>query len=782
MKMPSALGRSGGGGIGDMFLQHGEKLGFLVFVLLGGWLMWGGVSSLLTKRPTSEMLPSAISSKAQEAEAHVRQSTPLPEEKRTSSAAGQVAGQLAAWTKPNVAPPGEFVVLNKPLFNAFEKRTKPDVFPIEDLHVESGLAVLPKPGAGGPGFGGMSGFGGMGGFGSGMGGPMGMGPGGFGGDPGAGEEGIAGEEMGFEDSGLESGEGEGFGGEMGEGFGEGEFGGFGGFPGRGGMRPGGFGPPGMMGRRGPDRTPGTVVPYVVVTGLVPYGKQMTEYEVRYGQSSFRDPERDSPKWSQFLVERAEDDGSGNLNWERINTNAVAEKASREWAGLQPELLPMDCLLSFDVPELARSGQPVSPYAYNMPLPRRLDQQWGAEAVHPWFQGFLEKRRDEQQAMQRAMGQGPQGGRMSSGMGGMMGSGMMGSGMGSSMGSGMMGSGMGSSMGSSMMGSSMGSGMRPGRMGSSMGSGMSMGMGMEGEGSGLGGGSIFTEEGDGADPGGEMMGGEMMGEGGQMFAQPAPVEYRLFRFIDTDVRPGKTYRYRVRVSLWNPNIKLHPQYLKSEDVATPTKLASEPSEASNAIQVPPQSLLLARTLDRTEARKVRGLVETLVLGADPETGNFALRSISLDRGGMAIVAEKGERGTEGPPITTDSMLVDVAGTQEKPDDRRRDDDSRVPEPLDLLFMQPDGTLQIVSAADSERRASQYTPTLGADSQQDDRTQGPGRRGPPGFGPGSGGGSSPFGSGGPFGGGGGSSPFGGGGSSPFGGGGSGPGGGYGGGETP
>ena len=318
-------------------------------------------------------------------------------------------------------------------------------------------------------------------------------------------------------------------------------------------------------------------------------------------------------------------------------------------------------------------------------------------------------------------------------------------------------------------------MGPGRMMGSSGRGMrgmGSGMGPGMEGGGMGGGSIFTEEGE--DEGNEMMMGD-----NQMFMQPAPVEYRLFRFIDTDVEPGKTYRYRVRVSLWNPNIKLHPQHLASEDVATPTKLASEPSEPSEAVRVPQQSLLLARTLDRADARKVRGLVEALVLGPHPETGNFSLRAVSLDRGGMANVAEQDgnvrDRGTQGEPITTDSMLVDVIGTQEKPDERRRDKESRVPEPLDMLFMRPDGSLDVVSAADTERKATQYLPTLGGD--QDPRGENGPQRGPPGFRPG--GGSSPFG-------GGSSSPFGGGGSSPFGGGGSSPGGygggGFGSGETP
>jgi len=335
MKMPSAVGRSGGG-IGDLFLQHGEKLGFLVIALVGGWLMWGGISAMLTKRPSAEMLPTAIKSQADSAEQHVRQSTPLPEDKKTLGDVGEVTGQLAAWSSPAVQPAAEFAMLNKPLFNAFEKRTKPDVFPVEDLHVEAGVAVLPKPGRGGmPGM--------PGGFpGSGR-GPMGMGPQGFSPDDFSGEMGPAEEGM------LGDARPGGFGGGLTptEESGSGEEGGFGGFPGMGSGgfgRPGMGGPPGMGFGRGRGTTPGDVVPYVVVTGLVPYGKQMTEYEVRYGQSSYRDPQRDTPKWDLFLVERAEDDGSGTLNWQRIDTRAAAEKASREWSP-SPELLPPDCALT-----------------------------------------------------------------------------------------------------------------------------------------------------------------------------------------------------------------------------------------------------------------------------------------------------------------------------------------------------------------------------------------------------------------------------------------------------
>ncbi len=745
MKMPAAVSRGGGGGIGDMFLRHGEKLGFFVIACLSAWLMWSGVSSLLTKRPTAEMAPSAIKSKADAAEQHVRQSSPLPEEMRSSGNISTLSGQLAAWSKPVVAPADDFALLDKPLFNAFEKRTKPDVFPVEDLHVEAGVAVLPKAGRGNR----------------------------FG----LGANTAAGSNQ--DDQGTDQGTGQGRAGGGGRGgnlrLGQGRpgaqrpsdeddappgFGGLGGFggPGRFGMP--GYGGAGMqdMGTaRAAARMPGTVVPYVLVTGLVPYGKQLTEYEVRYGQSSYRDPQRDTPKWSRFLVERAEDDGSGELDWQRIDTNQVAEKASTTWMGLQPELLPADCLLSFDVPELGRSQQPVSPFAYNMPLPRRVDSPWGVEAIHPWFQAFLEKRREEQRAMQAAMGGTSQGGSM-----GRMGAGMgYGGSMGGSMGAGMgYGGSMGGSMGAGMgyggsMGGSMGAGMGYGASGPGMASGMrpgGLGRGMGGGAGGYGGGSIFTEDGD------ETADNMMMGGGQRFMEEPAPVEYRLFRFIDTDVEPGKTYRYRVRVSLWNPNIKLHPQHLASEDVATPSKLASEPSEASQPIRVPGQTLLLARTLDRTDARKVRGAVEALVLGPHPETGNLSLRSMGIERGGVANISEEDgssrSRGAQGDPVTTDSMLVDFIGEQEKPDDRRRDSSDRVPEPLDLLFMSSDGSLEVVSAASTQETTSRYVSTLPSDEDEGRRNgQNPMQ---PGFGPGRNG-SSPFGPGGsPFGPGG--SPFG------------------------
>lgn len=207
-------------------------------------------------------------------------------------------------------------------------------------------------------------------------------------------------------------------------------------------------------------------PYVLLTGLVPYGKQVAEYAARFNQADHREPARDTPVWSQFLVERALDTDGEKLVWERVDAAAAADTASRHWRGIQPDSVSRECVLSGrEVPEFDRDESLVSRFAYAMPLPLRGDRPWNEEAVHPWFARYV---------------------------------------------------------------SSAAAGSEPAGTGA---------------------------------------------------------EYRLFRFIDLHVEPGASYRYRVRLSVWNPNYRLRARYLTSEDVGSSAKLASDPSEMSPLVVVP-----------------------------------------------------------------------------------------------------------------------------------------------------------------------------------------------------
>jgi hypothetical protein len=91
-------------------------------------------------------------------------------------------------------------------------------------------------------------------------------------------------------------------------------------------------------------------------------------------------------------------------------------------------------------------------------------------------------------------------------------------------------------------------------------------------------------------------------GGGIFGQPAPVaqpepleielpEYVLFRHIDFNVAPGRTYRYRVSLAYLNPNLGLDSKYLDT-GVAVTDVLQTAPSTPSNSVALAPLHQLLA----------------------------------------------------------------------------------------------------------------------------------------------------------------------------------------------
>ncbi|MGW8256300.1 MAG: hypothetical protein ACWGMZ_02320, partial [Thermoguttaceae bacterium] len=63
------------------------------------------------------------------------------------------------------------------------------------------------------------------------------------------------------------------------------------------------------------------------------------------------------------------------------------------------------------------------------------------------------------------------------------------------------------------------------------------------------------------------------------------KYRLFRFFDFTVEPGKTYLYRVRLAMKNPNYGLRPGQVKQAQLAKNFILSTPDSQSSAAITVP-----------------------------------------------------------------------------------------------------------------------------------------------------------------------------------------------------
>ncbi|MDR0610235.1 MAG: hypothetical protein LBG58_09015 [Planctomycetaceae bacterium] len=85
-------------------------------------------------------------------------------------------------------------------------------------------------------------------------------------------------------------------------------------------------------------------------------------------------------------------------------------------------------------------------------------------------------------------------------------------------------------------------------------------------------------------------------------KPVQVNNYLFRFLDFNVVPGKTYRYRVRLYLANPNYRLAPNYLEDETLSKEPYLITEFSAPSNMVTIPLESRVLTTNVFAADTKQ------------------------------------------------------------------------------------------------------------------------------------------------------------------------------------
>ncbi|MFM7138477.1 MAG: hypothetical protein ACKO1M_15655, partial [Planctomycetota bacterium] len=338
--------------IGGFFVNHGEKVAFAAIGAFALLLAWWGLDAVRIQGVKPDRMPEAISGLASQATSNIDSVRKVPAERLPSRA--PLPPAIDHWRPQQVKiAPAQAVgtLLNRPLVSELSKRTKPDVFPIDQLRAVAGIAVLTdpaaqaggadlaprqpdlvpppqeeprrKPARGKP--------------------PRGRDP--------AGESSSFGLDAGLTPE----------------------------------LTPATVAPP----------QPGKITPFVIVTGLIPVAKQQQEYDRRFGSASFRDPRRDRPQWAVYLVERARVEAGGTPRWERLEVKDAPRAAdgSRIGAGEMPgaagaggeqplaqETLPPAFFLQ---PEESAVG-------YAAPLPQRLDEPWGGAGVHPWFLPKIEE--------------------------------------------------------------------------------------------------------------------------------------------------------------------------------------------------------------------------------------------------------------------------------------------------------------------------------------------------------------------------------------------------------
>jgi hypothetical protein len=584
----------------DFLLRHVEKFVVALIAVFACGMVWGGISAVRTMPAGPGQLPKAIADAAGRATSHIQAAKQPPADAVKHP---QLTQLIDPWRSPEIAGPPPLPLWNKPLFEERSKRTGPEVFPIEDLRAVAGVALFPAkdnpavPAADNP---------------AdvepaprqkrlkrgGRAGPQQAGPGGV--PPGFGPE-FAGQAA----------------------------------------------PPG-----GPQAAAvrGRLVPYCIVTGLIPVAKQAGDYRARYEGATYRDPKRDEPLWSDYLVERSVVVPGGRDTWEKIDMRAVAKQAQKDWAGIQPEQLPPGFLLSAD------KNPGAGGVTYASLLPQLVGDAWGTESMHPWFVEQARKAIAEQAAAaKRAQEQTEP----------------------------------------------------PVAPGNPL-----AGPGFE---SPLDAQEPRQPTTPAPQPGGP---GIRVDAAGRPIAD---LDYRLFRFVDTTVEIGKAYRYRVRLSLWNPNYKLLTQYLADAALAKDPKLPSQPSNVTEPVRVPGTTSLVVRSLQKAETKKFKpGMMEVLVLAEDPATQSYTLRSLVTEIGGLANIDNRLNRTAEirvrGADIETNSVLVDVRGRQEDRTEARAAKPTQPPEPLEMLFLREDGSFEIAAAADSQLLVDRYIGSLPALQEQ------------------------------------------------------------------
>jgi hypothetical protein len=527
--------------------------------------------------------------------------------------------------------------------------------------------------------------------------------------------------------------------------------------------------------------PGRITPFIVVTGLIPTARQQAEFESRFRSVSFRDPRRDAPRWGVYRVERTRIVPGANPRWEPMKLGNIAQAGvdgGRPGGRGMPDGRPEEA-----GPAVAQETLPggfmlqpaESEASYTAALPARIDEPWGTVAVHPWFRPQLEK-------FLAGAATTPDANREKAGKTtladvrgkplGFVGKEVRLTGV--SLDSsperqrdvGLVKFGVRSADGSETVGietigltdklvfatsQEWGARLAFDAIGDKpQACNLLARVDMIGktpvarilemdllDDTGAAGNTLSEPNPAPVEVSADMRfgdGGPAMNEGPGLSGPLA--ESRLFRFVDTSVEQGAEYRYRVRFALRNPNVGLAPQHVTEPAITRGDFLLSDYSNETPAVRVPDATRILVRTMSKDAARKLKikgDAVELLVLAESQDNGNFALRSTVTATGGLANVDPTLNRPGSirffGEEVTTDRMLLDIRGQQEERGDTRS---SVPPEPLEMLFLRPDGGFEFVAAADSEPLVGKYRSSLfkpGEDTPEDGRPESRDRDVPP-----------------------------------------------------
>ena len=180
-------------------------------------------------------------------------------------------------------------------------------------------------------------------------------------------------------------------------------------------------------------------------------------------------------------------------------------------------------------------------------------------------------------------------------------------------------------------------------------------------------------------------------------------YRLFRFFDFTVEPGKRYIYRVKLAVANPNYLLKPTVLKKAELAQKKCLMTDWSEPSPIISMPRDTQVLVNAVKPAPRANTEPTFQVTVVKWLIRSGVKVSYDSPVMRGQLANFGDIQKREAGGPVnFFSDTTVVDLRGGE-----HLGKKGSAATSPGEILLVDADGSLSVRNEVDDSAACRQLT---------------------------------------------------------------------------
>ena len=191
-------------------------------------------------------------------------------------------------------------------------------------------------------------------------------------------------------------------------------------------------------------------------------------------------------------------------------------------------------------------------------------------------------------------------------------------------------------------------------------------------------------------------------GGNVVEEQKDLGFRLFRYFDFNVEPGKRYIYRVRLALANPNYLMKATVLKKAELAKDPWLPTAWSEPSPIISVPRDTQVLVNAVKPPPRANAEPTATITVLKWLIRSGLKVSHEFpQVTRGQLANFGDISVHEAGGPVnFFSDATVVDVRGG-----DHLGKKTSTLTTAGEILLMDADGSLSVRNEVDDSAACRQ-----------------------------------------------------------------------------